>query len=178
MSAKTPQQAVRRGKATTAPTEREAQVAERVGELHDIDFAAMAVVANVYRVANAVRNRMEREVLGGDALSWTGFTALYVLWVWGPQETRNLAVECGVSKGTLTGILTTLEGRGLVARGPHATDGRLVVVSITTRGRTMIKRLFPVFNRQETHVASALSERERIQMAGLLRKVLAHVEER
>ena len=70
----------RRAPAWTAPTEREQAVADRVGELHDIDFAATAVVSNVYRVANAVRNRIEREVLGDDNLSWTGFTTLFVLW--------------------------------------------------------------------------------------------------
>lgn len=177
MSANPPKSVTRRAPAWDAPTEREQQVAERVGELHDIDFAAMAAVANIYRVATAVRNRMEREVLARDSLSWTGFTALYVLWVWGPQETRHLAEECGVSKGTLTGILTTLETRGLLERRPHASDGRLVVVSLTRSGRTLIRRLFPRFNAQETAVAGALSAREQAQLAGLLRKVLAHVDE-
>lgn len=166
----------RRAPARDAPTEREAQVAERVGELHDIDFAAMAMVSNIYRVANAVRNRAEREVLAGDSLSWTGFTALFVLWVWGPQETRHLAEECGVSKGTLTGIVTTLERRGLLERGGHPTDGRLVVVSLTAKGRAIIRRVFPAFNRQEAAVAAGLTEREQAQFTGLLRKVLRHVE--
>jgi MarR family transcriptional regulator, organic hydroperoxide resistance regulator len=176
MSANPAKPPTRRAPSWDEPTDREAQVAERVGEMHDMDFAAMAVVANVYRVANAVRHRMERDVLGTDSLSWTGFTALFVLWVWGSQETRHLAEECGVSKGTLTGILTTLERRGLVARGPHPTDRRLVVVALTRRGRTLIRRLFPVFNQQETVVAEALSAREQAQLAALLRKVLAHVE--
>ena len=151
-------------------------MADRVGELHDIDFAATAVVSNVYRVANAVRNRIEREVLGDDNLSWTGFTTLFVLWVWGPQETRHLAEECGVSKGTLTGVVTTLERRGLTERSAHASDGRLVVVSLSPRGRALIKRLFPGFNRQESLVAAALDTREQAQFAALLRKVLRHVE--
>lgn len=166
----------RRAAAWSQPTDREAEVAARVGELHDIDFPAMAMVSNVYRVANAVRARVEREVLGADSLSWTGFTALFVLWVWGPQETRHLAEECGVTKGTLTGVLTTLEKRGWVERRPHADDGRLVVVSMTAGGRRVIRRVFPVFNRQESAVADALTPRERQELTRLLRKVLAHVE--
>lgn len=176
MTAKPAKPATRRAPARDTLTEREAAVAERVGELHDIDFAAMAMVSNVYRVANAVRNRAEREALAADSLSWTGFTALFVLWVWGPQETRHLAEECGVSKGTLTGILTTLERRGLVERGDHPTDGRLVVVSLTAKGRSTIKRVFPRFNRQEAAVAAGLSAREQAQFTALLRKVLRHVE--
>lgn len=158
------------------PTEREQAVADRVGALHDIDFAAMNVVQNVYRVANAVRARMEREALGESGLSWTSFTALFVLWVWGPQETRHLAEECGVTKGTLTGVLATLESKGLVVRAAHETDGRLVVVRLTPAGRTLIKRLFPQFNAHETQVVEVLSPAEQATLTRLLRKVLTHVE--
>ncbi len=156
-------------------TPAERQVTERVGELHDVDFAAMAAVANVYRVANAVRNHMEREVLGPDRLSWSGFTALYVLWVWGDQESRHLADECSVTRATLTGIVNTLEGRGLVTRTPSADDGRSVIVSLTRDGRAMIERLFPAFNRQEAFVTNRLSDDERRSLAHLLREVLRAV---
>ena len=95
--------------------------------------ARLAAVSNVFRVANAVRLHMERRVLGGDGISWTAFVVLWVLWVWGEQESRHLAAECGVSKATLTGVVSTLEGRGLVARRRHAEDGRLVIVALTRR---------------------------------------------
>ena len=160
----------------STPSEREAAVAARVGSLHDIDFASMNVVQNVYRVANAVRARMERDVLGDSGLSWTSFTALFVLWVWGPQETRHLADECGVTKGTLTGVLATLESKQLVVRTPHRADGRLVVVSLTPTGRATIKRLFPRFNAGETEAVEVLTPAEQVTLARLLRKVLGHVE--
>ncbi len=156
--------------------EREQQVAARVGELHDVDFAAMSVVSNIYRVAGAVRNHMERNVLAPDGLSWTGFTTLYVLWVWGPQESRHLAEECGVTKATLTGVVTTLTGKGLTTRTSHPDDGRLVLVELTELGRSTIKRLFPQFNKHETLVTDALSDVQRTQLARLLRTVLGHVE--
>jgi MarR family transcriptional regulator, organic hydroperoxide resistance regulator len=157
------------------PTERD--VAARVGELHDVDFAAMAAIANVYRVASAVRNHMEREVLGPDQLSWTAFTALYVLWIWGDQESRRLAEECSVSKGTLTGVVTTLESRGLVARKSSPTDGRLVVIGLTAKGRSSIKRLFPKFNDHEALVTSRLDDSQRRSLAHLLREVVRSVDE-
>jgi DNA-binding MarR family transcriptional regulator len=154
---------------------REAQVAERVGELHDVDFTAMAAVSNVYRVAGAVRNVMERDVLAPDGLSWTGFTALWVLWIWGPQEARHLAEECGVTKGTLTGIVSTLEAKGLLERDSPPTDGRLVLVGLTAKGRETIRRLFPLFNQHEAKVVSALTVKEQEQLAMLLRRVLGNV---
>lgn len=156
--------------------EREDAVAAKVGTLHDIDFAAMNAVQNVYRVANAVRVAMERDVLAQAGLSWTSFTALFVLWVWGPQETRHLAEECGVTKGTLTGVVNTLEAKGLVGRTPHGEDGRLVVVTLTPAGRRMIRRVFPQFNEQETLFMGALTATEQRTLTSLLRKVLGHVE--
>ena len=158
------------------PASRDDVVAARVGSLHDIDFTAMAAVQNVYRVANAVRGHMEREVLMASGLSWTAFTALFVLWVWGEQETRHLAEECGITKGTLTGVLTTLEGKGLVQRAPHHSDGRLVVVNLTGSGRALIRRLFPKFNNEEAVVVEVLTAQEQATLALLLRKVLDHVE--
>jgi MarR family transcriptional regulator, organic hydroperoxide resistance regulator len=157
-------------------TEREQAVAARVGELHEIDFLATQAVSNIYRVASAVRNHMERDVLSVDGLSWTGFTALFVLWVWGPQEARHLAEECGVSKGTMTGIATTLESKGLVNRKSHPDDGRLVLIELTKSGKTTIERLFPRFNKHEAQAASGLTNNEQAELARLLRKMLAHVE--
>ena len=48
------------GPHTLAETER--QVADRLGDL-TLDFEAMAVVSNLFRAANAVRNHLERSVL-------------------------------------------------------------------------------------------------------------------
>ena len=41
----------------------------------------------------------------------------------------------------------------------------------------MIERLFPAFNMGETFVSSSLSEREKNQLASLLRKIIRSVEE-
>jgi MarR family transcriptional regulator, organic hydroperoxide resistance regulator len=153
----------------------ERDIRERIGDQH-LDFAAMAAVSNIYRAANVVRNHMERKVLADEDLSWAAFTVLFVLWIWGEQQTRHLAVEAGVTKGTLTGVLKTLEKRGLTKRQAHDEDGRLVLVSLEPKGEAVIQRLFPAFNASETQVSSALSDREKNQLAGLLRKIVRSVE--
>jgi MarR family transcriptional regulator, organic hydroperoxide resistance regulator len=153
----------------------ERDIRERIGDQH-LDFAAMAAVSNIYRAANVVRNHMERKVLADEDLSWAAFTVLFVLWIWGEQQTRHLAVEAGVTKGTLTGVLKTLEKRGLTKRQAHDEDGRLVLVSLEPKGEAVIERLFPAFNASETQVSGALSDREKSQLAGLLRKIVRSVE--
>jgi MarR family transcriptional regulator, organic hydroperoxide resistance regulator len=154
----------------------ERDIRARIGEQH-LDVAAMAAVSNIYRAANVVRNHMERKVLADEDLSWAAFTVLFVLWIWGDQQTRHLAEEAGVTKGTLTGVLKTLEKRGLARRRTHEEDGRLVLVSLEPKGLAVIERLFPAFNLGEAYVSSALSEREKAQLATLLRKIIRQTED-
>src|SRR5215470_1637172 len=154
----------------------ERDIRSRIGG-QQLDFAAMAAVSNIYRAANVIRNHIERKVLADEDLSWATFTVLFVLWIWGEQQTRHLAAEAGVTKGTLTGVLKTLEKRGLARRRAHDADGRLVLVSLEPKGLTVIERLFPAFNRGETSVSSSLTEPEKRQLASLLRTIIRSVEE-
>ena len=154
----------------------ERDIRDRIGGQR-LDFAAMAAVSNIYRAANAIRHHMEQRVLAEEDLSWAAFTVLFVLWIWGDQQTRHLAAEAGVTKGTLTGVLKTLEKRGLARRRGHNEDGRLVLVSLEDKGREVIERLFPAFNAGEALVSASLSEREKNQLATLLRKIIRTVED-
>lgn len=142
---------------------------------HDLDFTAMSAVSNIYRTGSAVRNHMERSVLSAYDLSWVAFTVLWVLWIWGEQESGQVAAEAGVTKGTLTGVVKTLTGRHLVRRVPHPHDRRRVSLTLTKAGVRLIEELFPEFNRHETLAVGALSSSEQRELARLLRLVLAHI---
>ena len=155
------------------PAER--KVAEALGDL-PLDFRAMAVVSNLFRSSTAIRRHMESKVLADDRLSWTSFVVLWVLWVWGEMESRDLAAAVGISRPTGTGVVTTLERRGFVARRRSADDGRMVLVTLTREGRAKIERLFPRFNAEESAVAAALSPEEQDQAASMLRALLARVD--
>jgi DNA-binding MarR family transcriptional regulator len=141
------------------------------------DFDALLAVSNIYRAANAVRNRMEKEVLAPAGLSWGGFTILFVLWVWGDRETGELANDCGVAKGTLSGMIATLERLDLVRRTKHPGDGRKVIVHLETEGEGKIEDLFPTFNAYEARFTARLSTEERHELARLLRLVTATADE-
>lgn len=150
----------------------ERDIRARLGD-RKLDFEAMLAVSNIYRAANAVRNRMEREVLGPEGLSWGGFTIVFVLWVWGERETGDLADDCGLAKGTLSGMLNTLEKAKLVSRNKHPDDGRRVVVDLLPEGRDAIERVFPRFNEFEVRFTERLSGEDMATMARLLRVVTA-----
>ena len=162
------------GSHTLAETER--QVQTRLSGM-ELDFAAMAVTSNLFRAANAVRNHFERNVLSKADLSWTAFVVLWVTWIWEPIETRQIAAEGGFSKATLTGVLSTLESRGLVQRVKSDTDDRLVLVNLTKSGRKLMTELFPAFNKQEAQVSAMLTEEQRGSLADMLRSLTAFTEE-
>jgi DNA-binding MarR family transcriptional regulator len=170
---RTTQQAAGTGHHTLAETER--AVADRLSGL-PVDMTAMAAVQNVYRAANTVRNHLERTVLAPHDLTWTGWVVLWVVWIWGDIETRHVAAEAGISKGTLTGVIGTLEKRGLLTRRTHPDDARRVLVALTPRGRKLMAVLFPKFNAEEAHVVASLSESEAAGLARSLRKVVAQLE--
>lgn len=154
------------GPHTLAETERAVQT--RLAGM-DLDFEAMAIVSNLFRAANAVRNHLEGSVLQPHDLTWTAFVVLWVAWIWEPIETRQIAEEGGFSRATLSGVLTTLEGRGFVRRERSDTDGRLVLVRLTPAGRRLMKRLFPLFNDQERALVASIPERRRAEAADRLR---------
>jgi MarR family transcriptional regulator, organic hydroperoxide resistance regulator len=148
-------------------------IARRLEELHlEVDFDAMAVVSNIYRAASAIRRHMEHTALSEARLSWTAFVALWVLWVWGDMEARHLAGQANVAKGTLTGVLDTLEGRGLIARRRHDEDRRQVSVALTEAGERLIASLVPRFNRQESRIAGLMTSQERDAATSGLRRIV------
>lgn len=155
--------------------ETERQVSERLSHM-TLDFQAMAVTSNLFRAASAVRNHFERTVLAQHDLSWTAFVVLWVTWIWEPIETRQIAEEGGFSKATLTGVLTTLEGRGFVERTRSDADGRLVIVRLTAQGRKLMNTLFPEFNREEKSVSSVVSAADQLVVAEALRALTERAE--
>jgi len=162
------------GPHTLAETER--AVESRLADM-DLDFEAMAVASNLFRAANAVRNHLEGTVLRPHDLTWTAFVVLWVTWIWEKVETRVIAEEGGFSKATLSGVLSTLEGRGLLARERSPHDGRLVLVRMTPAGRRLMKKLFPEFNEQERVVVSGIPVAQRTQVADALRTLTLTVSE-
>lgn len=160
------------GPHTLAETERTAE--SRLAGL-SIDYDALHVTSNLFRAANAVRNHLEREVLAPAELTWTAFVVLWIAWIWGGAETRIIAEESGVSKATLSGVLNTLEKRGLVVRKQGANDKRLVVVVLTSSGTRLIKKLFPLINEQEQYVCRTLTSHEQSEAAAYMRRLVQSV---
>ncbi len=141
----------------------------------DLDLRALTAVSNIFRAAAAVRNHMEHGILEQHELSWSAFTALFVLRVWGEMDARSLANEAGVTAATLTGVMKTLETRQLMKRRSDTSDGRRVVAALTPKGRKVVDEVMPAFNRHEALVTQGLTADELDELAHSLRVVLRTV---
>jgi MarR family transcriptional regulator, organic hydroperoxide resistance regulator len=156
--------------------EAERAVATSLGDL-PLDFQALTVVSNIFRTATAARSHLERTVLAKHRLSWSAFVSLFVLRVWGDLELRQLAHEVGVTPGTLSGVIDTLERRTFVRRVSHPTDGRRVIIRATPAGVTAVESVIVRFNQEESFITKELSSDDRADLARLLRRILRTLDE-
>jgi DNA-binding MarR family transcriptional regulator len=141
----------------------------------ELDVSAMVVVQDIFRAAATLRSRLEGTALQSEGLTWSSFTMLFCLWVWGPHETRELAARMGVSRPTVSGVTDTLERRGLVERRDHADDARRRTVALTATGQRTFEELFPRFNAEESLACAGLDDKARTQLAALLRTLVTTI---
>jgi DNA-binding MarR family transcriptional regulator len=85
-----------------------------------------------------LRRRLAGERHPDNDLSLGQMAVLGLLFRRGDQTIGELARLEHVQPPSMTRTVTCLEGDGLVVRRPHATDGRVVIVSLTDRGRAVV----------------------------------------
>ena len=76
-----------------------------------------------------------------------------------------------ITRGTLTGILDSLERRDLVRRMPHGKDGRMRLVAVTDSGRDCLRAARPALHRAERRWLDHLTpaqQRQLLQMLAVL----------
>lgn len=139
---------------------------------HPVDVEVQYAMSNLYRAATVVSRTAEREVLADEDLSWSAFTVLWVLWVWGEMDSSRLAAELGLTLGTLTGVRKGLEVQGLVVSRRDAVDGRRRQISLTTSGEDTIERLYPKFNKWAIGMVSDLTRKQINVLADLLESII------
>ncbi|KOP83929.1 MarR family transcriptional regulator [Cytobacillus solani] len=140
--------------------------------IESLNLDAIAVVTNIYRIAQGLRTKMEREVLSAYGLSWTSFSILYDLWIWNSLETKKLALSAGITKATVSNITNTLERKELCFRKVDNRDRRITFVTITEKGKRVMEELYPQFHENEVDIVLSLSVSEQKGISKLLRRVI------
>ena len=91
---------------------------------------------------------------------------------------KELGQKTLITKGTLTGVLDRLEGKGLLERTPSPADGRSWITRLTPAGQSLFEKVFPP---HLTHLAplfdsfsDAELENMRVQLRRLREAFEAH----
>jgi DNA-binding MarR family transcriptional regulator len=89
----------------------------------------------------------------------------------GDRSMREISQVLHVSPRTVTDMIDTLEGRGLVARCAHATDRRITLLRLTEAGARELATASTAAERVAATAISALDEDEQRALQSLLERV-------
>jgi DNA-binding MarR family transcriptional regulator len=85
---------------------------------------------------------------------------------------QEVGTAMGIDPSTMVSLVDELEGKGLAKRGPHPSDRRARVVSITPKGRRLLERCRKMAVEAEDEVLRGLTPAQRGQLVKLLRRAL------
>ena len=86
----------------------------------------------------------------------------------------GVAQALGLDRSTTGMVVGLLEGRGLLRRGRHATDGRRRVLSVTEEGARLLEALAPAAERARRRLLAPLSPEEARTLTALLDRLMDH----
>jgi MarR family 2-MHQ and catechol resistance regulon transcriptional repressor len=130
----------------------------------------LATYVRLVRAANTARACASRH-LGDSGLTLTQFAVLEALYHLGPMSLSDIAGKVLTTGGNLTMVTGNLAREGLVKRQRSPQDGRLQIVALTAKGRSLLRRIFPEHAVAITEFMSALSPEELARLGDLCRKL-------
>ena len=80
-----------------------------------------------------------------------------------------------LTRSAMTSVLDGLEKKGLLQRGPHSSDRRMVMVSLTPEGVAYCDEHFPHRYADMERIVGCLSHQERTQMRAMYLKIIAAI---
>lgn len=104
-------------------------------------------------------------------LTYTQYIAMMVFWEKEKCSAKELGEKLFLDSGTLTPVLKSLEKKGFVKRERSASDERLLVVSITQKGKELRERAVEVPKKIAGYIK--LDEKEAVFLYKTLYKILS-----
>jgi len=165
----------------TDPEEHDAvdrMVAQWARERPELDTGPMAVIGRLHRLGDLLEAEL-RTVFAEAGLGNGDFDVLATLRRAGEPfrlSPGELSDSTMVTSGAVTKRVDRLVEKGLVKRTVSATDARGREIQLTPQGLALTDELVVTHWDNEDRLLAALGPEERVQLAGLLRRVLLDVE--
>jgi DNA-binding MarR family transcriptional regulator len=112
------------------------------------------------RMTTAVRRLRGRETQRAGELSYAQYSLLFGLAEDGTLSARELAAAAELAPATVTQMLDNLAAHALVERVRSKTDKRVVLTSLTARGRELVEERRAEFEVRWREALHGLSEEE------------------
>jgi MarR family transcriptional regulator, lower aerobic nicotinate degradation pathway regulator len=87
-------------------------------------------------------------------------------------DQAKLAYEVGVDRATLANVVARLEEKNFIKRSPCSTDKRLKLVTLTTRGATLLEKMHAPVQRAHDRTLEALPPASRATLKSLLKQLV------
>jgi len=140
------------------------------------DKLATEAVINLVRAGSLVNGVLER-VMRRYGLTGASFNVLMILeGAKGPLCPWEIGERLLVTRGTVTGLLDTLEKRGLITRFPHPGDRRMLQIELTPKAMELLREVWREHFPTEASMMAGLSAREKEALIKLLGKLQAHLQ--
>jgi DNA-binding MarR family transcriptional regulator len=114
--------------------------------------------------------QFQRQTIKEADLTPAQYSILSLLWESDGRQFNELASVCCCSPSTITGIVDTLEKKGLVTREPNLKDRRSLLVKLTEQGDAL-KHSTPTLEGIFRNCCGGIEPDELRQLSELLRKL-------
>ena len=131
---------------------------------------ALAAYVKLRRADETLTAHLKRGI-GKSGLTESQYFVLDALYHLGPLCQRDLAGKLLRTSGNITMVIDNLEKRGLALRQRARKDRRMMMVSLTPKGKRTVNTIFPVQVKVLADLMGTLSAAEQDELARLCRKL-------
>lgn len=138
---------------------------------------ATETAMNLIRTADLLFDGIGR-LLRPLGVSQAGGLVLGLLRDHGPLSPSALGQKLIVTRATVTGLVDSLERRGLVERSPHPDDRRSLLIGITPNGLEVLAEVRRIVHEQERDWLEGFTDEELTTLIAAMHRVQRSVSER
>jgi DNA-binding MarR family transcriptional regulator len=137
-----------------------------------VDAASTEIVVNLIRLGGMLEDAVVSNLRPAD-ISPAGLNTLMILNSTDaslcPSEISARLIR---TRGTVTGLLDSLEKRGYIERRPDPEDRRMTRIEITASGRKVLDDVLPGLWRHEARLLGHLTKKDKQALLTLIEKTL------
>ena len=126
----------------------------------------------VYAFSREITNQY-KPMLHELGLTYPQYLVLLVLWQHKEQTVNQLGEQLRLDSGTLTPLLKRMEQKGVLTRTRSESDERVVMVSLTTKGKAMKTKAQCI--PEKLAQSLNMSVKEVMQLQKTIRKILTNI---